>query len=136
MSRTSGRHRLEVELDRLERQQVTAGGWAGDQDDADMEREKAYRVAEQINMQLDQMAGSMKDVVNGLNQTHLTQTDDQSATNVVLKILNKHHRSLEWLDQRTRQLNDEVTSTAKRLRNKQAQTQASVSAYRPAGRGY
>src|SRR5699024_1342878 len=48
---------------------------------SDKEREKGYQLAEDVNVQLDQMANTLKELVNTLNSENQYQSDDNNVCN-------------------------------------------------------
>jgi len=118
---------LEQELDALECSQLNVAD-----NDSDMKRQDAYEKASNINFQLHQMSTEIKDIVEKLNNTYQSQAqaDTDSPANVVLQILNKHHLSLEFLDQGTVRLAKEIHDTSKHLRVLQTQMQANATHFR------
>lgn len=73
----------------------------------DLEREKGYQLAEDINAELDQMETTLKDMINKLNASHTT-SDSDNPVNQVVKILNAHLTSLQWLDQNSNYLQSKL----------------------------
>ncbi|CAJ0926786.1 unnamed protein product, partial [Ranitomeya imitator] len=71
---------------------------------ADEEREKTYKLAENIDAQLKRMAQDLKDVIDHLNTKALQQ---------ICKILNAHVDSLQWIDQNSALLQRKVEQVAK-----------------------
>ena len=46
----------------------------------------------------------------------VTQMADEDPVDKIVKILNAHHNSLAWIDQKTRQLKKELTILGERIR--------------------
>ncbi|XP_077139487.1 nuclear pore glycoprotein p62-like isoform X2 [Ranitomeya variabilis] len=65
---------------------------------ADKEREKTYKLAENIDAQLKRMAQDLKDVIDHLN-TKAGPGDASTPLQQICKILNAHVDSLQWIDQ-------------------------------------
>uniref|UniRef100_A0A8C0XSL7 Nuclear pore glycoprotein p62 n=1 Tax=Castor canadensis TaxID=51338 RepID=A0A8C0XSL7_CASCN len=65
---------------------------------ADEEREKTYKLAENIDAQLKRMAQDLKDIIEHLN-TSGGPADTSDPLQQICKILNAHMDSLQWIDQ-------------------------------------
>ncbi|XP_007445266.3 nuclear pore glycoprotein p62, partial [Python bivittatus] len=65
---------------------------------ADEEREKTYKLAENIDAQLKRMAQDLKDIIEHLN-TSGGPADNSDPLQQICKILNAHMDSLQWIDQ-------------------------------------
>ncbi|XP_053329751.1 nuclear pore glycoprotein p62-like isoform X1 [Spea bombifrons] len=79
---------------------------------ADEEREKTYKLAENIDAQLKRMAQDLKDVIEHLN-TSATPGDTSNPLQQICKILNAHMDSLQWIDQNTALLQRKVEQVTK-----------------------
>lgn len=77
----------------------------------DHEREKAYRLAEDLDEKLGGMSSSLSTVINEINDVSSnledTKTDDDPLTQIV-KVLNSHLSSLQWIDSHTSELQDRL----------------------------
>jgi nuclear pore complex protein Nup62 len=74
---------------------------------ADEERESAYNTAENLNKQLDDLGNTLSDMIKEINSTKGGVEDDDSDENTIgqiVKILNRHLCSLQWIDQSTTEL--------------------------------
>ncbi|XP_051004425.1 nuclear pore glycoprotein p62 [Acomys russatus] len=65
---------------------------------ADEEREKTYKLAENIDAQLKRMAQDLKDIIEHLNMAG-GPADTSDPLQQICKILNAHMDSLQWVDQ-------------------------------------
>lgn len=66
----------------------------------DPEREYTLRLAENIDTQLKQMSEDLKEIIEHLNEANRAQDSSDPIVQIV-KILNAHMNSLQWLVQRT-----------------------------------
>ncbi|KAM4661832.1 nucleoporin-62 C-terminal-like protein isoform 1-T2 [Discoglossus pictus] len=79
---------------------------------ADEEREKTYKLAENIDAQLKRMAQDLKDVIEHLN-TSAGPSDTSNPLQQICKILNAHMDSLQWIDQNSALLQRKVEQVTK-----------------------
>ncbi|XP_068105806.1 nucleoporin-62 C-terminal-like protein [Hyperolius riggenbachi] len=79
---------------------------------ADEEREKTYKLAENIDAQLKRMAQDLKDVIEHLN-TSADPGDISNPLQQICKILNAHMDSLQWVDQNSALLQRKVEQVTK-----------------------
>jgi F0F1-type ATP synthase membrane subunit b/b' len=96
---------LEKNLSELEAQtrETTYGSSVGADEHAEQERKAAYELADELDMQMNQIESEVKRVVDNLNaRVNLTKIPPSSAT--VLQMLNKQQSSLEWIDRETEEL--------------------------------
>ncbi|XP_011498286.1 PREDICTED: nuclear pore glycoprotein p62 [Ceratosolen solmsi marchali] len=73
----------------------------------DPEREYTYRLAENIDTQLKQMSEDLKEIIEHLNEANRSQDSSDPIVQIV-KILNAHMNSLQWLVQQTNLLNQKI----------------------------
>lgn len=77
----------------------------------DQEREKSYRLAEELNEKLESMGNNLGTVINEINDVSTdltgTKTDDDPLTQIV-KVLNSHLSSLQWIDTHTNELQEKL----------------------------
>ena len=73
----------------------------------DPEREYTYRLAENIDTQLKQMSEDLKEIIEHLNEANRAQDSSDPIVQIV-KILNAHMNSLQWLVQRTNMLDQKI----------------------------
>ncbi|NXG45490.1 NUP62 protein, partial [Psilopogon haemacephalus] len=88
---------------------------------ADEEREKTYKLAENIDAQLKRMAQDLKDITEHLN-TSRGPADTSDPLQQICKILNAHMDSLQWIDQNSAVLQrkvEEVTKVCESRRKEQ-----------------
>ncbi|KAM4825070.1 nuclear pore glycoprotein p62 isoform 1-T3 [Thomomys bottae] len=79
---------------------------------ADEEREKTYKLAENIDAQLKRMAQDLKDIIEHLN-TSGGPADTSDPLQQICKILNAHMDSLQWIDQNSALLQRKVDEVAR-----------------------
>ncbi|XP_063169368.1 nucleoporin-62 C-terminal-like protein [Candoia aspera] len=79
---------------------------------ADEEREKTYKLAENIDAQLKRMAQDLKDIIEHLN-TSGGPADNSDPLQQICKILNAHMDSLQWIDQNSALLQRKVEEMTK-----------------------
>uniref|UniRef100_A0A2K6P678 Nuclear pore glycoprotein p62 n=1 Tax=Rhinopithecus roxellana TaxID=61622 RepID=A0A2K6P678_RHIRO len=79
---------------------------------ADEEREKTYKLAENIDAQLKRMAQDLKDIIEHLN-TSGAPADTSDPLQQICKILNAHMGSLQWIDQNSALLQRKVEEVTK-----------------------
>ncbi|XP_072482073.1 nuclear pore glycoprotein p62 isoform X16 [Notamacropus eugenii] len=72
---------------------------------ADEEREKTYKLAENIDAQLKRMAQDLKEIIEHLNMAG-GPPDTTDPLQQICKILNAHMDSLQWIDQNSDKLED------------------------------
>ena len=85
---------LESHLNTLENEQKISGNF---DKNADQERADAYQMANNVNQQLNMVSGQLKEIVEQLNTSYETELEENTPSNMILKILNKHYLSLEAL---------------------------------------
>ncbi|XP_058788710.1 nuclear pore glycoprotein p62 isoform X1 [Phymastichus coffea] len=73
----------------------------------DPEREYTYRLAENVDTQLKQMSEDLKEIIEHLNEANRAQDSSDPIVQIV-KILNAHMNSLQWLVQRSNLLNQKI----------------------------
>ncbi|KAM6252394.1 nuclear pore glycoprotein p62-like isoform 1-T1 [Spheniscus humboldti] len=79
---------------------------------ADEERERTYKLAENIDAQLKHMAQDLKDIIEHLN-TSGGPADTSDPLQQICKILNAHMDSLQWIDQNSAVLQRKVEEVTK-----------------------
>ncbi|KAM6413435.1 nuclear pore glycoprotein p62-like [Rhynochetos jubatus] len=88
---------------------------------ADEERERTYKLAENIDAQLKHMAQDLKDIIEHLN-TSGGPADTSDPLQQICKILNAHMDSLQWIEQNSAVLQrkvEEVTKVCESRRKEQ-----------------
>jgi len=89
----------------------------------DIEREKGYQMAEDINAQLDQMATTLKDLVSKLNLSQEKNGDGENPVFQIVKILNAHLNSLQWIDQNSSYLQSKLQEVSRIFATQKAETE-------------
>uniref|UniRef100_A0A4X2KQL4 Nuclear pore glycoprotein p62 n=1 Tax=Vombatus ursinus TaxID=29139 RepID=A0A4X2KQL4_VOMUR len=79
---------------------------------ADEEREKTYKLAENIDAQLKSMAQDLKDITEHLNMSG-GPPDTNDPLQQICRILNAHMDSLQWIDQNSVLLQQKVEEVSK-----------------------
>jgi len=112
---------LDLELEALQLQEPT-------QDDFD--RETSFVLAEDLNQTLNQMESNLKRVIGDLNKSRgLGENGTASGSNSgsagsaeasnpiakIVAVLNNHHESLAWLDEKSRQMHREIALVKKEM---------------------
>lgn len=85
---------------------------------ADIQREKAYSLAEGLNKQLDDVSRNLSimiEEVNKMNGTDTSIDDNDGEDNVsqIVKILNAHLTSLQWIDSTTATMQNKIQEISK-----------------------
>ncbi|XP_066437094.1 nucleoporin-62 C-terminal-like protein isoform X2 [Eleutherodactylus coqui] len=93
---------------------------------ADEEREKTYKLAENIDAQLKRMAQDLKDVIEHLNTT-AGPGDASNPLQQICKILNAHVDSLQWIDQNSALLQRKVEQVAKECESRRKEQERGFS---------
>jgi len=76
---------------------------------ADIEREKTYKLAENIDAQLKRMMQDLREIIDHINNSNLQQSKAGEDPMVqIAKILNSHMDSLQWVDQNANLLQRKV----------------------------
>jgi len=83
---------------------------------ADIERERTYGLAENIDSQLKQMMQSLNEIIDHVNTSNTTPKNQKDDTMVqISKILNAHMDSLQWIDQNTNKLKQRVKEVSQTM---------------------
>ena len=85
--------------------------------ESDKERQKMYETANDINIQLDLMTGTLKDLISKLNVSFEKSIDPENKVNQIVQILNSHLTTLQWIDQKSLVLQNEINSAAETLKH-------------------
>jgi nuclear pore complex protein Nup62 len=104
---------LEAVLDMYEKQvdeMLASVGAADGMQPPDVERERAYQLAERLNEQLDTMGKNLTGMIEEINKssTTLNRTKEDDPLSHIVRILNAHLSSLQWIDANTAQLQDKI----------------------------
>jgi len=81
----------------------------------DEEREKGYELAETINSNLNQMSTTLKELITKLNRAYSKEEDEDNPVSQIIKILNAHLNSLQWVDQNSVLLNTKIQEVSKQF---------------------
>ncbi|KAK2493316.1 hypothetical protein MC885_017390 [Smutsia gigantea] len=92
---------------------------------ADEEREKTYKLAENIDAQLKRMAQDLKDIIEHLN-TSGGPADTSDPLQQICKILNAHMDSLQWVDQNSALLQRKVEEATRLCEGRRKEQERSV----------
>ncbi|KAL0491319.1 nuclear pore complex protein NUP62 [Acrasis kona] len=82
----------------------------------DEERKNTYNLAENINKQLDGMSRSLKEMIETLNSSYDNTLHKNTDTNNIVKILNNHLNSLQWIDHKTGSLHQQILKAEDEVR--------------------
>ncbi|KAM9850489.1 uncharacterized protein ACBR49_005852 [Aulostomus maculatus] len=83
---------------------------------ADEERERTYKLAENVDAQLKRMSQDLKEIIEHLN-TSSGPADTSDPLQQICKILNAHMDSLQWIDQNSVLLQRRVEEVSKQCDN-------------------
>lgn len=77
---------------------------------SDAERERGYLLAEDIDVQLNQMSNKLKDMIDRLNASQARQSskEGESPAFQILQILDSHLNSLAWVDNASAELSSKL----------------------------
>lgn len=84
---------------------------------ADIEREQMLQMSVDVDDQLNSMMTTLKETVEKLNKAQNEATDDENAIVQIMKVLNVHHSSLQWIEGNTGRINKEVTQLSRKLQD-------------------
>uniref|UniRef100_A0A8C8EWU0 Nuclear pore glycoprotein p62 n=1 Tax=Oncorhynchus tshawytscha TaxID=74940 RepID=A0A8C8EWU0_ONCTS len=84
---------------------------------ADEERERTYKLAENVDAQLKRMSQDLKEIIEHLN-TSSGPADNSDPLQQICKILNAHMDSLQWIDQNSVLLQRRVEDVSKLCDNR------------------
>ncbi|CAG8584878.1 6863_t:CDS:10 [Paraglomus occultum] len=99
----------------------------------DKTREKSYKLVESMNEELDKMGQTLATIITEVNRNmstsngaalseeadDTTQNEEEDALDEVVKILNAHLTSLQWIDQTATKLSEQFKATKYALRDAQ-----------------
>lgn len=80
---------------------------------SDEERKHTYEMAESISLQLGQMNQDLRSMVEKLNKAYDKSSDPNSNITKIVKTLNLHLNSLQWIDQQSNNLQGKVQTISK-----------------------
>lgn len=84
---------------------------------ADMEREQMLQMSVDIDDQLNGMMSTLKEMVEKLNKAQKDVFDDQDPMVQIMKVLNVHHHSLQWIESHSGKITKEISQLAKTLQD-------------------
>ena len=99
---------LEKAVDEMLLRQETEDSSSGGRTVADVERERTYVMAVDLDRELLAMGKQLAAVVEDLNLSQKKQEVGSSAVSKILSILNVHHRSLEYIDSKADRIADDI----------------------------
>lgn len=117
-------------LDTLEKQVETIPKRALTGDE--LKREEAYTLAEEIDSSLTNMSDSLVDTIRTLNMSTDRQFDPTNPFSAVLKILNVHMNSLQWIENNASEVENLLESTNAEVRTSQETERGRANARRVA----
>ncbi|KAI9341053.1 Nsp1-like C-terminal region-domain-containing protein [Pilaira anomala] len=83
---------------------------------ADIQREKAYGMAEDLNSQLDNVNRNLNVMVEEINKmggSKQISNDDDDVVGQIVQILNSHLSSLQWIDNKSMELENKIQEVSK-----------------------
>lgn len=92
----------------------------------DLEREKTYKMAENIDSQLKRMMQDMKDIISHINTSNTNLKENDDPMTQIAKILNSHMDSLQWVDQNAVLLQRKVEDVSKQLESRRREHERSL----------
>jgi nuclear pore complex protein Nup62 len=84
---------------------------------ADKDRKRGYKLAEDINSQIDVIQGSLEELVITLNEKRGGSGQEERPEAKIMTILNDHLITLQWIDQATVDLDQKVKEIEKSYKN-------------------
>ncbi|KAI9798625.1 MAG: hypothetical protein M1825_005049 [Sarcosagium campestre] len=105
--------RYEREVDEMTSKQVGQGEAL---QGPDQERERTYKLAERLSDRMDEMGADLKSMIEEINSASvaLSQTNkEEDPLSQIVKILNGHLSSLQWIDQNAATLQAKVLAAQK-----------------------
>lgn len=87
---------------------------------ADQEREKAYHLAEKLDDQLQSMGQELSGMIKDINKASTTinkTTNADDPLSQIVKILNDHLSSLQWIDSHTTAMAEKIQEAQKKTRD-------------------
>ncbi|XP_036846103.1 nuclear pore glycoprotein p62 isoform X2 [Oncorhynchus mykiss] len=92
---------------------------------ADEERERTYKLAENVDAQLKRMSQDLKEIIEHLN-TSCGPADTSDPLQQICKILNAHMDSLQWIDQNSVLLQRRVEDVSKLCDNRRKEQEKTL----------
>lgn len=87
----------------------------------ELNREKAYKLAEDIDSQLMQMSDTIKETVIKLNRSNEQNIDPRNALNQIVKILNNQVTALQWIEGKSEDLETKLQKAQILVKKTQSQ---------------
>lgn len=83
-------------------------------DNADYERESMFDLSKTLQHQLDVMLEQLKGLVDDLNSAYARRNPENNQVTKIMKVLNRHHQLLTWLDGKSMHMEREVSDLERR----------------------
>ncbi|KAK0206807.1 Nsp1-like C-terminal region-domain-containing protein [Desarmillaria ectypa] len=88
-----------------------------DKGPADMERDKNYMLATDLQTNLDDLSGSLTEIIESVNSLSLpSDSSSQDPMSQIAQILSSHLESLQWIDGAVKEVDTKVTEVEKKVR--------------------
>ncbi|UIZ24898.1 hypothetical protein KXD40_006759 [Peronospora effusa] len=84
---------------------------------ADIEREKTLQLSVDVDDQLNSMTTTLKETVEKLNKAQDDVADENNPMVQIMKVLNVHHNSLQWIEGTSGRINSEIAQLSRKLQN-------------------
>lgn len=84
---------------------------------ADIEREQTLQLSVDIDDQLNSMTTTLKETIEKLNTAQQEATDDNNPVVQIMKVLNVHHNSLQWIENNASTINQELFQLSRKLQD-------------------
>ncbi|CAK5206375.1 unnamed protein product [Aphanomyces euteiches] len=84
-------------------------------DAADLEREQTLQLSVDIDNQLNMMSTALKETIERLNQSQAENEAMDEPLAQILKVLNVHHNSLQWIDENATKLAKDMGAIAQKI---------------------
>jgi len=123
---------LEASLDQLPKRGAAAGGMGGmgggmeSGSGEELAREQAFNLAEDIDASLLTMADQLSTCVESLNSHTERAIDPSNPLSAVVKILNVHQNSLNWIEQNAQELQTALNTAQRGMAQMQVQDPAQM----------
>lgn len=94
------------------------GGYEGMQP-ADLEREKTYHTAQLLNDHLEQMGKDLAGLIDEINKASTTinkTTNQEDPLSQIVRVLNNHLSSLQWIDAHTNSIQEKIQEAQKKAK--------------------
>ena len=84
---------------------------------ADIEREQTLQLSVDVDDQLNSMTTTLKETVEKLNKAQDDVADENNPMVQIMKVLNVHHNSLQWIESTSGRINSEIAQLSRKLQN-------------------